>query len=83
MANRGSKAVLSIMNLIDEAVSVLVANNGQGLIMIDYFPQLNEKSVEGLCQVLTRPGGTTGECPIMGLQCQLILRRTYNSGLII
>ena len=35
-------------------------NSGQGIITIDDFVQLNEKSVEGLCQVLQRPGGTTG-----------------------
>ena len=52
--------MLSGMNLKHEAFAVVVANNGQGLITIDYFYQLNEKSVEGLCQVLIRPGGTTG-----------------------
>ena len=32
----------------DEAVGVVVDNNGQGLITIDDFAQLNEKYVEGL-----------------------------------
>ena len=48
MATRGAKATLSRMNLTDEAVGVVVANDGQGLITIDDFAQLNEKSVEGL-----------------------------------
>ena len=51
--------MLSIMKLIDEAYGVVAANNGQGLIPIDDFSQSNEKSVEGLFQVLQRPGGTT------------------------
>ena len=44
--------MLSITKLIDEADGVVAANNGQGLITIDDFAQLNEKSVEGLCWVL-------------------------------
>ena len=47
------------MKLTEEAVAVIVANNSQGLITIDYFAHLNDKSVEGLCWVLRRPGGTT------------------------
>ena len=47
-------------NVTDEAVGVLVAKNVQGIITIDYFAQLNYKSVEGLLLVLRRPGGTTG-----------------------
>ena len=47
--------MLSRMKLIDEAVAVVVANDEQGLIKIDDFSQLNEKSVEGLCRVLRRP----------------------------
>ena len=46
-------------NVTDEAVGVLVAKNVQGIITIDYFAQLNYKSVEGLLLVLRRPGGTT------------------------
>ena len=52
--------MLSIMKLIYEAVAVVVVNNGQGLITIDGFAQLNEKSVEVLCRVLRRPGGNSG-----------------------
>ena len=37
--------MLSRMNMIDEAVAFFVANKGQGLIKIDYFPKLNDKSV--------------------------------------
>ena len=44
--------MLSRMRLIDEAVGVVVAKYGQGLITIDDFTQLNEKYVEGLFQVL-------------------------------
>ena len=33
--------MLSIMKLTDEFVGVVVAKNGQGLITIDYFSQLN------------------------------------------
>ena len=51
--------MLSRMRLTDEAFGVVVANDGQGIIKIDDFAQLNEKSVEGLYRVLQRPGGTT------------------------
>ena len=44
--------MLSRINLIDEAVGIIVTNDGQGIITIDYFAQLNEKSVEGLSRVL-------------------------------
>ena len=60
MDTRAEKAMLSRMNLTDEAVGVVVANDGQGIITIDDLAQLNEKSVEGLYRVLLRPGGTTG-----------------------
>ena len=52
--------MLSRMNMADEAVGVVVANNGQGLIKIDDFAQLNEKSVEGLFRVLRRHLGLLG-----------------------
>ena len=58
-ATRSVKAMLSIMKLTDESVGVVVANNGQGIITIDDFAQLNEKSVKGLFWVLLRPRGTT------------------------
>ena len=48
------------MKLTDEAVSIVVSNYGQGIIMIDDFSQLNEKYVEGLCRVPQEPGGTIG-----------------------
>ena len=48
------------MNLTDEAVGVIFDNDGQGIITIDDFSQLNEKYVEGLCRVLRRPGGPIG-----------------------
>ena len=48
------------MRLPDEAVAVVAANDGQGLITIDDFAQLNDKSVESICWVLRRPGGTSG-----------------------
>ena len=60
MATIGAKVMMSRMNLIEGAVAVFIANNGQGLITIDDFSQLNEKSVEGLCRVLRRPGGNFG-----------------------
>ena len=60
MVTRGAKAMLSRMNLEDEAVGVVVTNNGQGLIKIDDFAQLNEKSVEGLFRVLRRYLGLLG-----------------------
>ena len=66
MAIMGANAMLSIMKLTDEAIGVVVAKDGQGIIIIDDFAQLNEKSVEGLCRVLKRLGGTTGGCPILG-----------------
>ena len=52
--------MLYIMKLTDEAVDVVVVNYGQRLTIIDGFSQLNNKSVEGLCRLLRRPGGTTG-----------------------
>ena len=60
MVTRGSKAMLSRMNMADEAVGIVVANNGRGLIKIDDFAQLNEKSVEGLFWVLRRHLGILG-----------------------
>ena len=48
------------MRLNDEAVAVIVANYVQGLITIDDFYQLNEKSVEGLFRVLRSHGETSG-----------------------
>ena len=78
MVTRGAKAVLSRMNLKYEAVGVVVANNCQGIIKIDDFAQLNEKSVESIYQVIRRTGDNTGcVCPILGLQCQRWMRRTY------
>ena len=63
MSTRSAKAMLSIMKLADEAVGIVVANDGQGPITIDDFDQLNEKSVEGLCCLLKIPRGTTlGVC---------------------
>ena len=47
--------MLSIMKLIDEAVGVVVSKDGQGIIRIDGFTQLNEKPMESLCQILRRP----------------------------
>ena len=52
--------MLSKMKLKDKAVSIVVSNNGLGIITINDFSHLNEKSMEGLCQVLRRNGGTTG-----------------------
>ena len=54
------KTMLAQMMLIYEAVGVVIANDGRGLILIDDFSQLNEKSVEGLLQVLRRYVGDTG-----------------------
>ena len=41
MDTRGAKAMLSIINLKDEDVGVVVFNDGQGLITIYHFDQLN------------------------------------------
>ena len=60
MDNRGAREILLRMKITDEAGGVVVAKNVQGLIIIDYFFQLNEISVEGFSRVLQRPGGTTG-----------------------
>ena len=59
MTTRSVKAMLSRMKLKDEAVGVVIANDGQRLITIEYFPQTNEEYVEGLFRVLQRPGWTT------------------------
>ena len=45
MATKSVKAILYQMKLTDEDVGVVVANDGQGIIMIDDFYQLNEKYV--------------------------------------
>ena len=52
MTTMSAKAMLSRMNLTDETVGAVVSNDGQGIFTIDYFTQLNYKSVEGLCRVL-------------------------------
>ena len=52
--------MLSIMKLTDEAVAVFISNDGQEIIIMDDFSQLNEKSVKGICRVLRNPGGNTG-----------------------
>ena len=57
MATKVAKAILSQMKLTDEAVGIVVGNDGQGLTTIDDFSHLNEKYVKGLCRVLKRPGG--------------------------
>ena len=59
MATIGVKLMLSWMKLTDKAASFVVANDGQGVITIKDFAQLNDKAVESLCRVLWRPGGTT------------------------
>ena len=83
MASRNTKMIIVKMKLTDEAVCVFFANDGQGIITIDDFAQLNEKYVEGIFRVLRRPGGTTGGCPILGLQCQKWMKRTYKERSII
>ena len=60
MATSSEKVMLSWMKLIDKSVGVVVANYGQGLITIDDFAHSNEKSVEGICGFLRRPGRTEG-----------------------
>ena len=47
--------MLSRIILTDEAVGVVIASDGQGIITIADFSQLHEKSVEGLCRVLRIP----------------------------
>ena len=65
------------MKLTDEAVGVVVANNSQGIITIDNFAQLNEKSTEGLLRSYKGLEGLQWGCPIQGLQCQKWLKQTY------
>ena len=77
MNTRNAKAMLSKLKLTDESVGVVVSNDGQGLITVDDFAQVNEKYVEDLCRVLQRPKGNTGGGPIPGLQCHQWLRQTY------
>ena len=60
MAIKYANTMLVQMKLIDEAASVVVDSYRQGLISIDDLTNFNEKYVEGLYQVLHRPGGTTG-----------------------
>ena len=52
--------MLSILKTTEKYVAVVVAKDGQGLITIDDFSQLNDKSVESLCQLLRSPGRNTG-----------------------
>ena len=54
-----ARQMLVRMGLTNEAATVVVAADGQGLVTIDDFAQLNEKSVEGVCRSLRRPGGQT------------------------
>ena len=72
--------MLSRMNLIDEAVVVVVTNNSQGIITVDYFSQLNEKYVEGICRFLRRHGGTTGGVSNPGVAVQVMIYyiKTFN-----
>ena len=60
MNNRSAKGVLSRSKLMDEAIGVVVANYGKGIITINYFDQLNEKYVEGLCWFPQIPRGIAG-----------------------
>ena len=62
MSTINAKTMLAQMKLTDEAVGAVVANDGQGLIKI-----LNEKSVEGLCKVLQKSGGTAEEVSNSGV----------------
>ena len=62
MSTINAKTMLAQMKLTDEAVGAIVANDGQGLIKI-----LNEKSVEGLCKVLQKSGGTAEEVSNSGV----------------
>ena len=48
------------MYLIDEAVGVVVTNDGKEIITIGFFDQLNKKSGRVLCRVLRRPVGIKG-----------------------
>ena len=61
MATSGARAIFSRMKLTDKAVAVIVASYIQGLIKMDDFAQLNDKSAESICRVLIRPGGNIGE----------------------
>lgn len=58
-AEAAARQMLVRMGLTNEAAAVVVDAGGQGLISIDDFAQLNEKSVKGLCRSLRRPGGQT------------------------
>ena len=58
-AEAAARQMLVRMGLTAEAAAVVVDAGGQGLVSIDDFAQLNEKSVQGLCQRLRRPGGQT------------------------
>ena len=40
-----ANTMLVLINLIDETASVVIANDGHGLILIGDFSQLNEKYV--------------------------------------
>ena len=65
------------MKLTNKYVGVIFANDGQRLIRVYDFPQLNEKYGKGLFQILRRPGGTTGGVSNPELQCQQCLKQTY------
>ena len=60
------------MDLTDETVDVVVANDGQEIIMVDDLSQLNEKSVEGLYRVLQSPGGNTGDVSNPGVEVSAV-----------
>ena len=66
MFTKGMKLMLSRMKMLsrtkltDEAFAVVFTKDGKRRIIIDYFSQLNDKSVEGIFRVLRKPGGTSG-----------------------
>ena len=61
MATNCSRVILTKTKLTDKAASVAVANDGQEIILVDDFALLSYKYLEGLCRLLNRPRGTTGE----------------------
>ena len=61
--------MLYIMNLTDEYVGIILAKNGQGLITVSDFSQLNEKPWRVSSRYYKGLEGIQGGCPILGLQC--------------
>ena len=65
MANVASaRAMLNRMGFVNDAAERIVADDGQGLVDLEDFQELDEKSAESLCKGIRRPGGAGAGHPV-------------------